>query len=209
MDSYQKLIEKLISDGYLRTPLVIKAFKKVKRADFLPESIKDQAYLNEALPIGHKQTISQPLTVAFMLELLAPQPGQKILDVGSGSGWQAALLAEIVGPEGKVIATEIVPELKKMGEENVRRQGYYHVAFFDSQGEVGSAHYAPYDRIIVAAAAREVPRELKKQLKVGGRLVLPVGGKLLQDIRVIDKVDGNLFQEYKYPGFRFVPLIRK
>ena len=113
------LINSLIQEGWLKTERYIEAFKKIKRADFLPEESKDLAELNEALPIGFSQTISQPLVVAFMIELLKPEEGEKILDVGSGSGWTAAILAEIVGDKGKIIAIEIVPELKEFGENNI------------------------------------------------------------------------------------------
>ena len=109
------LIDSLIKEGWLKTPRIIKAFREVKRVDFLPKEIKDLAELNEALSIGYGQTISQPLVVAFMLELLQPQPGDKILDVGSGSGWTTALLAQIVGQKGKVIAIDIIPELVEFG----------------------------------------------------------------------------------------------
>ena len=96
---YENLINSLISDGYLKTPLLIEAFKNIDRQDFVPEEYKNSAYINEPLPIGFEQTISQPLTVAFLMELLEPKPGEKILDIGAGSGWSAALLAYVVGKE--------------------------------------------------------------------------------------------------------------
>jgi len=115
------LIDSLIEDGWLKTPRIIEAFRKIKRADFMSDDIKNLAELNEALPIGYGQTISQPLTVAFMLEQLQPEPCQKILDIGSGSGWTSALLAHIVGLEGKVIAIEIIPKLKEFGKRNTAK----------------------------------------------------------------------------------------
>ena len=118
------LIDSLIQQGWLKTPEIIEAFRKIKRIDFLPEDMKDLAELNEALPIGYGQTISQPLVVAFMLELLQPKKGEKILDIGSGSGWTSALLADIVSQKensGKVIAIEFIPELKEFGEKNVAK----------------------------------------------------------------------------------------
>ena len=107
------LINSLIKDGWLKTPRIIKAFENIKRYDFMPDDIKQLAEIDEAMPIGHSQTISQPLTVAFMFEQLQPKPGENILDIGSGSGWTTALLAYIVGEKGKVTAIEVIPELKR------------------------------------------------------------------------------------------------
>jgi len=118
------LVDSLIQQGWLKTPRIIEAFRNVKRVDFLPDNLKNLDELNEALPIGFDQTISQPLVVAFMLELLRPQIGDKILDVGSGSGWTTALLSEIVGEEGRVIAIETIPELKEFGEKNVCKYNF-------------------------------------------------------------------------------------
>ena len=112
------LTDNLIKEGWLKTPRIIEVFKKIKRVDFLPQNMKDLAEVNEAMSIGHRQTISQPLVVTFILELLQPKEGEKILDVGSGSGWTFSLLAEIVGEKGKVIAIELISELKEFGERN-------------------------------------------------------------------------------------------
>jgi len=118
------LIDDLIKESWLKSPEIIGSFRKIKRRDFLPEDIKNLAELNEALSIGWGQTISQPLVVAFMLEQLQPKKGDKILDVGAGSGWTTALLAEIVGSQGKIIAMEIIPELKEFGERNVNKYNF-------------------------------------------------------------------------------------
>src|SRR3989344_867492 len=111
MNTLEGLIQELLSGGYLKTPRIIDAFRLIDRADFVLPEYKDEACGNYPLPIGEGQTISQPLTVAFMLELLNPQPGEKILDIGAGSGWQTALLAEIVGPKGQIVAIERIPKL--------------------------------------------------------------------------------------------------
>jgi len=201
------LINSLIKQGYLKTPLIIEAFQKIKREDFIPEDLQDEADGNFPLPIGHGQTISQPLTVAFMLELLEPKPGEKILDVGSGSGWQTAMLCHIVGKSGKVFAMERVPELVEFGKNNVSKYNFVasgRAVFLHSDGTKGYEKEAPYDKIIVAAAARGIPEALKEQLKIGGRLVIPTKS---QDIRLFEKIGKDEFKEKIIPGFVFVPLI--
>ena len=207
------LIENLIKDGWLRTANIIDAFRRVKRIDFLPEDIKDLAELNEALPIGYGQTISQPLVVAFMLELLKPKKGDKILDIGSGSGWTTALLSHIVGSEGKVIAIEIVSELKNFGEENVSKYGFHEsgvAEFYNIDGSKGypdislrSELSEGFDGILASASAQKIPNSWKKQLKIGGRIVAPVKSSIWLIIKESEKI----FDEREYPGFAFVPLI--
>ena len=173
------LINALIKDGWLKTPRIIEAFRAIKRADFMTEDTKDLAELNEALPIGHGQTISQPLVVSFMLEQLQPESGDKILDVGSGSGWTSVLLGQIVGPKGKVTALEAVRELKEFGERNSARYKFGQVQFILGDGSKGYEREAPFDKILCSAAAqREMPKALKKQLKIGGRIVAPVGSSI-------------------------------
>jgi protein-L-isoaspartate(D-aspartate) O-methyltransferase len=208
------LIDYLIKEGWLKTPRIIDAFKEIKRVDFLPEDTKDLADLNEALPIGFGQTISQPLVVAFMLELLDPRPGEKILDVGSGSGWTTALLAEIVTSDkqqekkGKVIAIEIIPELTKFGEKNVAKYNFIKkgiVGFICADASKGYKKEAPFDKILASASAKELPRAWKEQLKIGGRIVTPIGNSIWLFIKKSE--DG--FEQIEYPGFVFVPLIEK
>jgi len=200
------LIDDLIKDGWLKTPRIIDAFRKIKRVDFLPKDINNLAELNEALPIGNSQTISQPLVVAFMMEQLQPKKGEKILDVGSGSGWTTAILSEIVGGEGRIIAIEVVPELKEFGERNVAKynfieKGIAKVIFAD--GSKGYEKEAPFDKVLASASAQKVPKAWRKQLKVGGRIVTPIKSS----IWVFVKETENIFKETEYPGFAFVPLI--
>ncbi|OGY45943.1 MAG: protein-L-isoaspartate O-methyltransferase [Candidatus Buchananbacteria bacterium RIFCSPHIGHO2_02_FULL_38_8] len=200
----EELIQELIQQGYLKTPAIIEAFRKINRRDFLPEELVGEESVNAPLPIGHGQTISQPLTVAFMFELLQPGTNQKVLDIGSGSGWTTAMLAELVKPKGKVYAIERISELKEFGQDNVAKYNLENVEFFCQDGSLGLPDKAPFDRIIVAAAAFEVPEELKKQLKLGGRLVIPTAQ---QDIRLIKRIDDKEYEEEVFPGFVFVPLI--
>lgn len=208
MDSLEELVKDLIASGYLKIPEIINAFRKIDRIGFVLEKFKADAYVNAPLPIGYGQTISQPLTVAFMLELLKPEKGDKILDVGSGSGWQTALLGEIVGDKGKVFGIEIIPELKDFGEKNIAKYGFIEkgiVQIILASGVVGFEAEAPFDKIIVGAMAEGIPAELREQLKIGGRLVIPYLGS----VWLIIKKSENKFEEYEYPGFVFVPLIAK
>jgi len=234
-DQNSKLVKNLIDAGYLKTSGIIEAFLKIKREDFVPEDLKNLAYLNEALPIGYGQTISQPLVVAFMLEKLEPKKREKILDIGSGSGWTTALLAYIVSQEGnpksqtlnskqyqnlnvqnpkqenlkgKVIALEIIPELKEFGEKNVAKYNYIEkgiVQFICADGSKGYLKGAPYDKILCSASAKELPEAWKRQLKIGGKIVTPIG----TSIWVFEKVKEDEFLSQEFPGFVFVPLIEK
>src|SRR3989344_5813208 len=167
----------------LKTPRVIEAFEKIDRKDFvLPE---DQAYAYEDHPlsIGYGGTISQPYTVAFMLELLRPEPADKILDIGSGSGWTTALLAHIVSQKGmtndqllmtRVIGLEIVPELVEFGQKNLAKYNFPNAEIRQAQkGVAGLPEESPFDKILVSAAAEKIPEELIKQLSAPGRLVIP------------------------------------
>ena len=206
------LVDSLIKEGWLKTPRIIEAFRQIKRVDFLPDDIKDLAELNEALPIGYGQTISQPLVVAFMLELLDPRPGDKILDVGSGSGWTTTLLAEIVTSnkqqekKGKVIAIDKIPELVEFGKKNTEKYNFVEkgiVEFICADGSKGYQKEAPYDKILASASARELPKPWKEQLKIGGRIVTPIGSSIWLFIKKTERD----FEEFEYPGFVFVPLI--
>lgn len=202
----KELILRLKSEGILKTPSIIRAFEVVGRQDFVTAEYHPDASLNEPLPIGYGQTISQPLTVAFMLELLRPEEGHRVLDVGAGSGWTAALLAELVGTTGVVVAIERIPQLMKFAEENLKRSGYERVKLVRGDGSKGFPELAPYDRIHVAAAGTEVPGALLDQLAVGGRLVMPVG-EYVQDVVLIIKEKRGEYREQRFPGFQFVPLI--
>ena len=206
-----ELIDYLIKEGWLKTPSIIKAFQQIKRQDFLLEDLKDLAGLNEALPIGKNQTISQPLVVAFMLEQLQPREGERILDVGSGSGWTTALLAEVVGAQGKVVAIEVIPELKEFGEKNVAKYNFIkkrRVRFILADGSKGFRGEAPFDKILASAAVQgKIPQAWREQLKIGGRIVAPVGSSIWLLIKNPPAGGEKEFTETEYPGFAFVPLV--
>lgn len=203
-----RLVNELIRTGYLKSDPVIDAFAAISRVEFVPDDLVGAADMNIPLPIGHGQTISQPLTVAFMLELLDPCKGNRILDVGSGSGWTTALLSHIVGKSGHVTAVEIIKDLCKQGEKNVEKFGFVSdgiSSFHCADASKGYAPDAPYDRILVSAACENVPESLKTQLKVGGKMVIPVHSS----IWYLEKREDGTFQEEKFGGFSFVPLVQR
>ncbi|MBI3627603.1 MAG: methyltransferase domain-containing protein [Candidatus Sungbacteria bacterium] len=202
-----ELIKALEAKGVLASAALCRAFAKVDRAHFVPPSVFPLAYHDTALPIGWGQTISQPYTVAFMLELLAPQAGDHILDVGSGSGWQTAMLAEMVGRRGKVYAIELVRNLFEFGKKNIEQypQLFQRVRFYCQNAETGLPQVAEaiagFDAIIAAARVAEVPQAWRAQLKIGGRLVYPKANAIYREIK---REQG--WEVTKYPGFVFVPF---
>ncbi|KKQ55700.1 MAG: L-isoaspartyl protein carboxyl methyltransferase [Parcubacteria group bacterium GW2011_GWA2_38_13] len=201
MDTF---IQKLVLEKALKTPSIISAFKKIHRIDFIPEAMRQYSDEDRALPTFENQTISQPYTVAFMLELLQPMRGEKILDVGSGSGWVAGMLAHIVGKKGKVYSIELVPELVQFSIDNLAKYRFNNLKIINGDGSLGLPKIAPFDAIHVAAAGKIIPRALKVQLKIGGRMVIPTQKN---DIRLIIRTSENKWKEKIYPGFVFVPLI--
>ena len=183
--------------------IMYRVFKKIKRADFVRKGYQAEADENYPLPIGFGQTISQPFTVAFMLELLESQKGNKVLDVGSGSGWTMALLANLAGETGKVFGVEIIPELVEFGRRNLAKYNFPNAEIVQAGAELGLTSEAPFDRILVSAAAEEVPKTLLRQLKSPGILVLPVRNTIIQ----IKKDTAGKISQREFPGFVFVPLV--
>jgi len=169
----------------------------------LPSSVRPMADLDIPLPIGHDQTNSQPTTVRHMLTWLDARPSQKVLDVGSGSGWTTALLSHIVGKDGKVYAVERIPELVQFGRNNCARLDLKNVEFVVAGAHYGLPKHAPYDRILVSASASEFTEELMDQLKVGGKLVVPVQDTIFE----VTKLAGGKTKVIRHPGYVFVPLI--
>jgi protein-L-isoaspartate(D-aspartate) O-methyltransferase len=199
----RELISYLQQEGFLKTPAVIEAFKAVPREKFVPADARKFAYANEPLDIGHGQTISQPLTVAVMTEALDVHEGQKVLEVGTGSGYQAAILANIVGAKSRVISTERIPELVKLAKKNLAAAKITNVEVVEHDGTKGYAKEAPYDRIIVTASALFIPDPLIEQLKPGGKMIIPVETELW----MIHKHESGKIHREMLGFYAFVPLI--
>lgn len=202
MRSMHELVDAMISSNVLENPEIIDAFRVVDRKYFVPDSWRDETYIDNALPIGNGQTISQPSTVAFMLEKLAPQKGDKVLDIGSGSGWTTALLCHIVGEEGSVTGVERVSDLVEQGQENLSHFDFEHGCIKLAGDKLGLPD-EQFDRILVSAAADDIPEELFLQLKVGGTLVIPVENSIYK----FKKISETQIEEEAFYGFVFVPLI--
>ena len=182
---------------------------RVPRDRFVPAQLRDRAYEDLPLPIGFGQTISAPHMVAIICETLTLEPGMKILEIGAGFGYNAAVVAEIIGPEGHLFTTERIESLAKIAEDNLRRTGYDKcVTVLHQDGTNGYSDQAPYDRIYATASAPKVPEPLKEQLRIGGRLLIPVGSiKQFQELVCILRVDEDKFETHKMGGVAFVPMI--
>ncbi len=203
----RELVNYLKTHGYIKSPEVEKAFLETPRHLFVPENMLRYAYVNEPLPIGYGQTISQPSVVALMTELLSPKKGEKILEIGTGSGWQAAILARIVGDEGIVYTIERVRELAKFAKKNLEKLGIKNVRIICGDGSEGLKEYAPFDKIIYTAAVPKIPQFILDQLKKYGKIVAPVGKEEVQKMVVIEKIGKKEVKTTEYPGFFvFVPL---
>jgi protein-L-isoaspartate(D-aspartate) O-methyltransferase len=186
-----------------RTDAVSLALQSVPRAGFLPPNARARAGFDGPIQIGHGQTSSQPRTVEAMLRLLDVEPGQRILDVGAGSGWTTALLAELTGPSGSVVGVELVPELAEWGGANLAATSYDWASMrLATAGVLGVPELAPYDRILVSAEASSMPQPLIDQLDEAGRLVVPVRGTMLLVVR-----RGGETEVSQHGSYRFVPLL--
>jgi protein-L-isoaspartate(D-aspartate) O-methyltransferase len=191
-----------------KNPAIKAAFEAVDRKDFVGEDYKVEAYEDYPLPTLAGQTISQPTTVAFMLELLEVQLGDTVLDIGSGSGWTTALLGYLVGEDGKVIGLEIKPELVDMGKENIKKYSHLPIEIRLADKETGLYKEGPYNRILSGAAfesKEDAPVELLFQLAPGGVMVVPIGDTIVK----FEKVTEDEIYETEFPGFVFVPYIQK
>ena len=200
----QELVERYIQGAGITDEDVLRAMRTVPRHLFVPEDLREQAYRDHPLPIGYGQTISQPYIVAWMTELLALQPGEKVLEIGTGSGYQAAVLAELGYVE--VYSIEIVPELADLAAERLAGLGYTQVRVKQDDGYYGWPEYAPFDAIIVTAAPDHLPPPLVEQLAEGGRIVIPIGPPgWYQSLWKFVEQDGEL-RAYNMGGVAFVPF---
>ncbi len=202
MKNMQILVNSMIVSDILKSPEIIEAFEAVDRRYFVPESFSEHIYADRPLPIGNDQTISQPSTVAFMLELLDVQEGDKVLDIGSGSGWTTALLCYLVRETGSVTGLERVDTLVEQGKNNLSEFTFAHCRI-KKAGEALGLPGEYFDRILVSASADEIPEALFSQLKVGGVLVMPVRNSIFK----FKKVSESEVTKEEFYGFRFVPLI--
>ena len=197
----------LSMSGHVRDNRVLDAMARVPRELFVPPELRDQAYSNEPLPIGYGQTISQPLMTAYMTSVLKPAPTDRVLEVGTGSGYQAAILG-LLTHRGSVVTVERVPALARHADELLRFIGLTNVQVVPAGATLGYPEKAPFDAILVTAAAPQLPQSLLKQLAVGGRLVIPVGSRDSQELVLAMKTNEGISINYKGPC-RFVPLVGK
>jgi len=202
----EKLIEHIKSLGYLKSKQVEEALRKIPRHSFIPESIRHLAYRDTPLSIGYNQTISQPSTVVAMTETLGVKRDQKILEIGTGSGWQTAILSYLIGEKGFVYTIEVIKELAEFAKGNLQKMRIKNVEVFVKDGSLGLEDKAPFDRIIVTAACPDIPKPLLDQLKVDGIMVIPVGDVYLQEMMVVRKLKDKIAKK-SIGSFMFVPLI--
>ena len=198
-----RMVEKQLRERGIKDERVLAAMARVPRHEFVAKAYREQAYDDNPLPIGHSQTISQPYMVGLMLELLHPRPSDSVLEIGTGSAYQTALLAELTG---KVDSIERQPALAATAEQLLRQLGYGNVTVHAGDGSVGLPERAPFDAIVVSAAAPQFPDRLFAQLREGRRLVVPVGDPESQQLLVVTKDQGRPVISESVPC-RFVPLI--
>jgi len=198
----ETMVEKQIAARGITDPATLEAMRTVPRHEFLPMRLRDEAYMDYPLPIGHGQTISQPFIVAFMTEAIRPQPGEKILEIGAGSGYQAAILAQM---GADVYTVEIVEPLAEMARQTLERLGYKNAHVLHGDGYRGWPEHAPFDAIIVTCAPDKIPPDLVAQLKDGGRMIVPVGGGMEQELVLLRKEGGKIEKQSVLP-VRFVPM---
>ena len=200
----QRMVEQQLKARGIKDERVLAAMAKVPREEFIPADARVEAYEDGPLPIGYDQTISQPYIVAFMTEQLRPKPSDRVLEIGTGSGYQAAILAELVS---EIYSIEIVEPLAITAEATLQRLGYKNVHVKVGDGYKGWPEEAPFDAVIVTCAPEKIPQPLVDQLKDGGRMVIPVGERFAQQLYLLEKKNGQLKESATLP-VRFVPMVR-
>ena len=206
--NYKNKLELLINEiKYMgvNNEVIFNAMRAIPRHEFVPKDKIKEAYINYPLHIGQDQTISQPYTVVFMLNVLDLKKRYKVLEIGSGSGWNAALIGDIIKP-GRVYSIEIIKELYEFALNNIKKFKLNNVKIIHGDGSQGYSKNAPYDRIILTASCPFIPKPLLEQLKINGILVAPVGPSFSQDMVKITKISENDYKEERLGGFIFVPL---
>jgi protein-L-isoaspartate(D-aspartate) O-methyltransferase len=208
-DKYTKarneMVKEQIENRGIKNQPTLEAMKKVPRHKFVPPNLIERAYSDGPLPIGYGQTISQPYIVAYMTEVIDPKPGLKILEIGTGSGYQAAVLAEIVG---SVYTIEIITELYSSSNKRLKELGYKNVFCKNADGYYGWKQAVPFDAIVVTAAAEHIPPPLIEQLKDGGKMIIPVGSPFLNQTLILVEKHGEEITTTSLLPVRFVPFTR-
>ncbi|MCS7109733.1 MAG: protein-L-isoaspartate(D-aspartate) O-methyltransferase [Candidatus Micrarchaeota archaeon] len=199
------MIEYLIKSGYI-DKRIGSVMEEIKREEFVDDSLKEYSYIDTPLPIGFGQTISAPSIVGLMMKELDIKEGMKILEIGTGSGWQTAMLCKLVGENGKVFSVERIKELAEMAKERLVKLGIKNVEIKVGDGTIGWIENAPYDRIIVGAAAPDVPKPLIEQLNIKGKLIIPVGHLYWQELVLVEKGEKEIKVKNLLPVM-FVPLV--
>ncbi len=205
MKSNDELVRYLVDIGYLRTDKVIEAFRSIDRRDFVPEDKKDLAYEDVVIPVKEGVTLSQPSVVAIMIEELSPEEGNKILEIGTGTGYTTAILSKLVGDSGKVISIEIDPEAHEIARRNLEKYGLNNIELVLGDGSLGYPKESPFDRIIVHSAVHRIPNTFLWQLRDGGVIIAPVGPSWNQKLMKVIKKNGTI-QKKELIDVLFVPL---
>ena len=198
-----QLLQSLKQKGF--SDKILNAFSNVKRENFIPKQLKDMAYEDNALPIGNGQTISQPYTIAIILQMLNLKPRQKVLEIGSGCGYVLALISEIT--KSKVYGIEIIKELAEKSKQNLK--DYPDISVYNRNGTEGLKEYAPFSRILISAAIKEIPKTILNQLEDKGILVAPVDSDHSQDLIAIQRKNNSFIEKQRIHGFVFVPFVEK
>jgi len=205
LDERKQMVKYQIKNRGINDPVLLDAFIKVPRHEFVEDNYKGYSYNDHPLGIGHNQTISQPYIVAYMIDKLAIQKTDKVLEIGTGSGYQTAILAEIAK---EVYTLEIIKPLQKKAKKILNNLNYNNIIFGQHSGYLGWKEYAPFDKIIVSAAARTIPEKLVEQLCEGGLMIIPIGHHFSQTLYLIKKKE-NSFKKEKLDLVRFVPMVEK